>query len=139
VVEEEYKVTLSDPIADMLTRMRNAIMARHDNVQVPYSRIKGDIARILEEEGYVRGYELVTVEGRQAMRIEIKYTEDQTPVLTGMKRVSKPGRRIYTRRENIPRVKGGLGFAILSTSKGVMTGENAWRAGVGGEVLCYIW
>ncbi len=132
-------MTLTDPIADMLTRIRNALMVRHETVNVPHSRLKEEIARILREEGFVHGYEVLTEGPRRIICIRLKYTPDKRPVLGGLKRVSKPGRRLYTTRDKIPRVRGGLGFAILSTSKGVMTGEDAWRAGVGGEVLCYIW
>jgi len=132
-------VTLSDPIADMLTRIRNALMADHEEVVLPSSRLKEQIARILRDEGYIQAYRVFQDGPGKKMRITLKYTEERESVLTGLKRVSKPGRRIYSQRENIPRVKGGLGFAILSTSKGVMTGEDAWRAGVGGEVLCYVW
>jgi len=132
-------VSVTDPIADMLTRVRNALMANHEEVAMPSSRVKQEIARILKQEGFIRGYE-VTPEGpKQQMRILLKYTEERTPVLSGLKRVSRPGRRLYARRDDIPRVKGGFGFAILSTSKGMMTGEEAYQAGVGGEVICYIW
>ncbi len=132
-------MTLSDPIADMLTRLRNALSARHDDALIPSSRLKEEIARILKEEGFIHGYEVLEQGPRRLMRVHLKYTEDNDPVLVGLRRVSKPGRRIYSSREDIPRVRGGLGFAILSTSKGVMTGEDAWRSGVGGEVICYIW
>ena len=132
-------MTLTDPIADMLTRIRNALMAHHNEVSMPASRIKQEIARILRDEGYIYGYELFEEGPRQMLRVALKYTEARDPVLKGLRRVSKPGQRIYTRRDDIPRVRGGLGFAIVSTSKGLMTGENAWRAKVGGEVLCYIW
>lgn len=132
-------MTLTDPIADMLTRIRNALMARHEEVLVPSSRLKEEIARILKAEGFIQHYEVFQKGARRTMRIVLKYTDNRRPVLTGLTRVSKPGRRVYVSRDNIPRVKGGLGFAILSTSKGVMTGEDAWRAGVGGEVLCYVW
>ncbi len=132
-------MSLTDPIADMLTQMRNALMARHEDVRFPSSRIKEEIARILKDEGMVRGFEVYAEGPRQMMRVLLKYTEDRKPVLSGLKRVSKPGRRMYSSRDEIPRVKGGLGFAIMSTSKGVMTGEDAWRAGIGGEVICYIW
>lgn len=132
-------MTLTDPIADMLTRVRNALMAHHDEVELPSSRIKEEIARILMEEGFIRGYEVSADGPQQKMRIVLKYTEDRQSVLSGLKRVSTPGRRVYARRDDIPRVKGGLGFAIVSTSKGLMTGEDAWRAGVGGEVLCFVW
>ncbi|MGB9723562.1 MAG: 30S ribosomal protein S8 [Chloroflexia bacterium] len=132
-------MTLTDPIADMLTRIRNALMARHEEVLVPSSRLKEEIARILQAEGLIQRYEVFQKGPRRTMRIVLKYTDNRRPVLTGLSRVSKPGRRIYVSRDEIPRVKGGLGFAILSTSKGVMTGEEAWRAGVGGEVICYVW
>lgn len=130
---------MTDPIADMLTRIRNALMARHEEVVVPSSRLKEEIARILKAEGFIQHYEVSQKGARRTMRIVLKYTDGRRPVLSGLSRVSKPGRRVYVSRDEIPRVKGGLGFAILSTSKGVMTGEDAWRAGVGGEVLCYVW
>jgi small subunit ribosomal protein S8 len=132
-------VAVTDPIADMLTRIRNALMARHTEVAMPSSKVKVEIARILKQEGFIHGYEVAQDGPKQQMRIVLKYTEERRPVLSGLKRVSRPGRRIYSRCEEIPRVKGGLGFAILSTSKGIMTGEDAYRAGVGGEVVCYIW
>jgi small subunit ribosomal protein S8 len=132
-------VSVTDPIADMLTRIRNALMARHDDVVMPTSRVKEEIARILKAEGFIHGYELFVEGPRRQMRVFLKYTEERQSVLTGLKRVSRPGRRIYTRRDDIPRVKGGMGFAIVSTSKGIMTGEDAYRSGVGGEVVCYIW
>lgn len=130
---------MTDPIADMLTRIRNALMARHEEVLVPSSRLKEEIARILKVEGFIQHYEVFQKGARRTMRIVLKYTDGRRPVLSGLSRVSKPGRRVYVSHDEIPRVKGGLGFAILSTSKGVMTGEDAWRAGVGGEVLCYVW
>ena len=132
-------MSVTDPIADMLTRIRNALMAQHEDVAMPSSRVKEEIARILKQEGFIHGYEVTQDGPRQLMRILLKYTEERRPVLSGLRRVSRPGRRMYARRDDIPRVKGGLGFAILSTSKGIMTGEDAYRAGVGGEVVCYIW
>ncbi len=132
-------MSVNDPIADMLTRIRNALLARHEEVTIPAARIKQEIARILKAEGFIHGFETFAEGPQPQMRVFLKYTEDHRPVLRGLQRVSRPGRRIYARREDIPRVKGGLGFAILSTSKGVMTGEEAYQAGVGGEVLCYIW
>lgn len=132
-------MTLTDPIADMLTRIRNALMARKEDTLVPASRLAEEIARILRDEGFIHGYELVVEGPRRYLRVILKYTETGRPVLTGLKRISSPGRRIYVRKQDIPRVKGGLGFAILSTSRGVMTGEDALRAGVGGEVICYVW
>ena len=132
-------MTMTDPIADMLTRIRNALMAHHEEFLLPASRIKEEIARVLMEEGYIRGYETFADGPQNKMRIALKYTEDRQPVVGGLKRVSTPGRRVYARRDDIPRIKGGLGMAIVSTSKGIMTGEDAWRAGVGGEVLCFVW
>jgi small subunit ribosomal protein S8 len=130
---------VTDPIADMLTRIRNAILARHDFTVVPASGIKLSIAKILREEGFVRDYEVLKGKPQRVIKIYFKYTEKKEPVLTGIKRVSKPGLRVYVQRKEIPRVYGGLGIAILSTPKGVMTGQQAWRQMVGGELLCYIW
>ena len=130
---------VTDPIADMLTRIRNAILARHDSVLVPASRMKLAIAKILKEEGFISDYEVLKGKPQRVIKIYLKYAEKKEPVLTGLKRVSKPGLRIYVQRAEIPRVYGGLGIAIVSTSKGVMTGHQAWRQKVGGELLCYIW
>ena len=130
---------VTDPIADMLTRIRNAILARHDFVLVPASRMKLAIAKILKEEGFISDYEVLKGKPQRVIKIYLKYAEKKEPVLTGLKRVSKPGLRIYVERAEIPRVYGGLGIAIVSTSKGVMTGHQAWRQKVGGELLCYIW
>jgi len=130
---------VTDPIADMLTRVRNAILARHDFVLVPASRMKLSIAKILKEEGFISDYEVLKGKPQRVIKIYLKYAEKKEPVLTGLKRVSKPGLRIYVERAEIPRVYGGLGIAIVSTSKGVMTGHQAWRQKVGGELLCYIW
>jgi len=130
---------VTDPIADMLTRIRNAILARHDFVLVPASRMKLSIAKILKEEGFISDYEVLKGKPQRVIKIYLKYTEKKEPVLTGLKRVSKPGLRIYVERAEIPRVYGGLGIAVVSTSKGVMTGHQAWRQKVGGELLCYIW
>ncbi len=127
----------SDPIADMLTRIRNAVMARHNNVKIPVSKMKLEIAKILHEEGYIRGYQLVA-KGRE-MRIRLKYDEDNEPVIRGLKRVSKPGRRVYVGRKDLPVVLSGLGIAILSTDQGIMTAREAKRRGIGGEVLAYVW
>jgi len=132
-------VTISDPIADMLTRIRNATMARHDSVLVSSSRLKLAIARILKEEGFVANYEVVREESHKAIKLYIRYYDRNQPVLTGLERVSKPGLRIYVEKKEIPRVYGGMGIAILSTPKGVMTGKQAWRQGIGGELLCYVW
>lgn len=132
-------MTMTDPIADMLTRIRNAIAVGHDHVLVPSSKIKLAITRILKEEGFIRDYEVTKDRPQPVIRIWLKYTKEREPVLGGLKRVSKPGRRVYTGRQEIPWVQSGMGIAILSTSKGVMTGRQARRLGVGGEVLCYVW
>jgi len=130
---------VTDPIADMLTRIRNAILARHDFVNVPSSRMKLSIAKILREEGFIRDYEVLKGKPQRMIKIYLRYTEKKEPVLTGLQRVSKPGLRVYVQRSEIPRVYGGLGIAILSTPRGVMTGQQAWRQRLGGELLCYIW
>jgi len=132
-------VTISDPIADMLTRIRNAIMARHDFVLIPSSRTKLSIARILRAEGFINDYEVLRGKPHRVIKIYLKYSDKNQPVLSGLKRVSKPGLRVYVQRKEIPRVYGGLGIAIVSTPKGVLTGQQAWRQGVGGELLCYVW
>jgi len=123
----------------MLTRIRNAILARHDFVLMPSSRIKLAIAKTLREEGFVNDYEVLRGKPQRIIKIYLKYGDKKEPVLTGLKRVSKPGLRVYVQRTEIPRVYGGLGIAILSTPKGVMTGQQAWRQKVGGELLCHIW
>ncbi len=131
---------LTDPVADMLTRIRNANKALHDRVEMPTSRLKEEIARILKEEGYVRDYH---VEERElpyrVLVIELKYGRSRERVLTGLKRISKPGRRIYAGKDRLPRVLGGMGTAILSTSRGVITSRTAEREGIGGEVICFVW
>ncbi len=129
----------SDPISDMLTRLRNAVGARHDFVEIPASALKQEIARILHEEGYVDGWERRSSPPRDRIRIRLRRLPGNREALTGLKRVSKPGTRVYVSRDRIPRVQGGLGITVLSTSKGVMTGRDARRLGVGGEVLCKIW
>jgi small subunit ribosomal protein S8 len=130
---------VSDPIADMLTRIRNASGARHAEVRVPASRIKLEIARVLKDEGYIAGYEVDADGATQTMRIIFKSRPDRTRVISGMKRISRPGLRVYARKTEIPRVLGGLGVAILSTSEGVMSGRQANRQGLGGEVLAFVW
>jgi len=132
-------MTVSDPIADMLTRVRNAIMAKHDHVLVPASRMKLSIARILKEEGFINDYEVVRGKPHRVIKIQLKYSDHNQPVISGLERVSKPGLRVYLQRKEISRVYGGLGIAIISTSKGVKTGQQAWRQGIGGELLCYVW
>jgi small subunit ribosomal protein S8 len=130
---------VADPIADMLTRVRNANAARHPEVRVPASKLKLEIARVLKDEGYIAGYEVDADGTTQTMRIIFKSRPDRTRVISGVKRISRPGLRVYARKTEIPRVLGGLGIAILSTSEGVMSGRQATRQGLGGEVLAYIW
>ena len=130
----------SDPIADMLTRIRNANTAKHDTVDVPASKMKVSIANILLSEGYIKNFELVDAGTFKNIHITLKYGKDKNDkVLTGLKRISKPGLRVYASKEELPRVLGGLGIAIISTNKGVITDKEARNAGVGGEVLAYIW
>jgi small subunit ribosomal protein S8 len=135
---------VSDPIADMLTRIRNAVMAGHNMVAMPNSKMKGAIAKILKDEGYISGYEVVDgeVAGQKVLRIRLKYVgerRERHPVITGLERISRPGRRVYTGKREIPWVLSGLGISILSTPKGVMTGQRARQLGVGGEVICKVW
>ena len=132
-------MTVSDPISDMLTRIRNAIMVRHDSVLIPASRMKLAITKILKEEGFITDYEVLRGKPHRVIKIHIKYSDKNQSVISGLERVSKPGLRVYVPRREIPRVYGGLGIAIVSTSKGVMTGKQAWRQEIGGELLCYIW
>ena len=132
-------MTISDPIADMLTRIRNAIMARHDSVLMPTSKMKLSIAKILKREGFINDYQIVRGKPHRVIKIHLRYDDENQSVLSKLERISKPGLRIYTQRKEIPRVYGGLGIAIISTTKGVMTGQQAWRQRLGGELLCYIW
>ncbi|MBI4285295.1 MAG: 30S ribosomal protein S8 [Chloroflexi bacterium] len=132
-------MTVTDPIADMLTRIRNAVTIRQESVLMPASRMKLDIARILKEEGFIADYETVKEKSYRVIKIRLRYYDKKQPVLTGLKRISKPGLRVYVGQKEIPRVYGGLGVAIMSTPQGVMTGQQAWRKGVGGELLCYVW
>ncbi len=130
---------MTDPIADMLTRIRNASMVYHDSVDVPASNMKKELARILKEEGFIRDYRVID-DGKQGIvRLYLKYGANKQRVISGLKRISKPGRRVYARRDQVPRVLGGLGIAVLSTSKGLMTDKEARKQGVGGEVVCYVW
>jgi len=129
----------SDPIADMLTRVRNAIIARHPKVDVPASRLKTELARILKEEGYIINFKLTEEGARKFIRLYLKYTPGNLPVISHIERVSRPGCRVYVGSDDIPRVLGGLGINILTTPRGVMTGTTARKEGVGGEVLCQIW
>jgi small subunit ribosomal protein S8 len=132
-------MTMTDPIADMLTRIRNANAVGHEKVEIPGSKIKWAIAEILKREGYIRDAEFIPDDKQGVIRIFLKYGRNQERVITGLKRISKPGLRVYVKKENIPRVLGGLGIAILSTSKGILTDKEARKLGVGGEVLCYVW
>jgi small subunit ribosomal protein S8 len=130
---------LTDPIADMLARIRNANRALHDTAAMPTSRLKEEIARLLKEEGYIRDYRVEKGESFDSLVIELKYGSNRERVLSGLRRVSKPGRRIYARKDRLPRVLGGMGTAIMSTSSGLMTSRTAEQRGVGGEVICFIW
>ena len=130
---------LNDPISDYLTRVRNALRADHTEVEIPSSRLKREMSRILVEQGYVSAYEVEPTAVGESIRIQLKYTEDRDPVISGMKRISRPGRRRYVGGGEVPRVQGGMGTAIISTSTGVMTGHEAKQKGVGGEVVAYIW
>ena len=132
-------MNMTDPIADMLTRVRNASSARHEFVNVPASKMKANIAKILKEEGFIRNYEFMNDNVQGSLKIYLNYVDKKTAAISGLRRVSKPGLRVYVNRQEIPRVYGGLGIAILSTPKGVMTGQQAWRSKLGGELLCYVW
>ncbi len=131
-------MNMTDPIADMLTRIRNAALARQLRTSIPASNMKLAIAKILKEEGYIKDFELVKDNPQGTIRVTLRYVEKR-PVVTQLKRVSKPGLRVYTRRDDIPRVRDGLGTAIISTPKGLMTGRKAYQLGMGGEVVCYVW
>ncbi len=132
-------MNVTDPIADMLTRIRNASSARHRELTLPSSRVKREIARILAEEGFIESYGTAQDGIQELLNVRLKYVEGRTPVVSGIKRISKPGLRVYARKTEIPRVLGGLGLAILSTSHGIMTGHQARKLNLGGEVLCYVW
>jgi small subunit ribosomal protein S8 len=132
-------MNVTDPIADMLTRIRNASSARHKELSMPSSKVKREIARILSEEGFIDGFDTRPNGPQDELVVRLKYVEGRTPVVTGLKRISKPGLRVYARKTEIPRVLGGLGLAILSTSHGIMTGTQARKQNLGGEVLCYVW
>jgi small subunit ribosomal protein S8 len=132
-------MSVSDPIADMLTRIRNAVTVRHDFVLIPSSRMKLAITKILKEEGFIADYEMLKGKPHRAIKLHLRYDEQNQPIISGLERVSKPGLRVYVERKEIPRVYGGLGISVLSTAKGVMTGQQAWRRGIGGELLCRVW
>ena len=132
-------MTMTDPIADMLTRVRNANMVKHETVDVPASNMKKEIARILLEEGFIRGYDVIE-DGKQGIiRIQLKYGQTGERVISGLKRISKPGMRVYAAKHEVPRVLNGLGISIISTSKGILTDKQARKENVGGEVICYVW
>jgi small subunit ribosomal protein S8 len=130
---------ITDQIGDMLTRLRNAAMVRHDVVEMPASKLKVAVLKILKEEGFISDYELVKGKPERLIRVRLRYGENNKSLISGIERVSKPGLRIYTQHNEIPRVYGGVGIAIISTPKGVVTGQKARKEGVGGEVLCYVW
>ena len=132
-------MAVSDPIADMLTRIRNGAMARHDSVTVPSSKMKVSIAKILKQEGYIGAYEVLDNGIKRDIKITLKYQDRNKPMIMGLKRMSKPGLRVYVQHNEIPRVFGGMGIAILSTSRGVVPSYKAWKQGLGGELLCYVW
>jgi small subunit ribosomal protein S8 len=129
----------TDPIADFLTRIRNGLRADHDEVEMPASTFKAEIARILTEQGYIDGYAVEPGRVGRVLRVRLKYTEDRKPVILGIERLSKPGRRRYVAADGVPKVQGGMGTSIISTSRGVMTGHDARRAGVGGELVARVW
>ncbi|MGC8736799.1 MAG: 30S ribosomal protein S8 [Dissulfurimicrobium sp.] len=129
---------MTDPIADMLTRIRNAISARHDRVDMPSSKLKINIAKLMKDEGYILNYRIIKENGKDVLRIALKYV-DKNPIILGLKRISKPGRRIYCSHNKLPTIRGGLGIAVISTSKGILTDVQAKNNKVGGELLCAIW
>ena len=132
-------MTMTDPIADMLTRIRNANTVGHATVDVPASKIKKSIAAILTDEGYIEGYDVIEDDKQGTIRIKMKYGHDKEKVISGISKISKPGLKVYSKADDVPRVLGGLGIAIISTSKGVISDKEARRQGVGGEVICYVW
>jgi len=132
-------MAMTDPLADMLTRIRNAVRRRHTTVQMPASTLKAEIARVLHQEGYLQGVERIEEGGHPVLRLHLRYQAGEAPMITGIRRVSRPGRRVYVRLPHIPHVRGGMGVAILTTPKGVMTGAESRAQRLGGEVLCYIW
>ncbi len=132
-------MSMTDPIADMLTRIRNAGIARHDKVDIPASRLKSSIAQILFDEGYIKGYKILEDNKQGILRIYLKYGPDKKCVISGLKRISKPGCRIYVTKDKLPIVRGGYGSAIISTSRGILTSDQCRREHIGGEVLCYVW
>jgi small subunit ribosomal protein S8 len=132
-------LNVTDPLADMLTRIRNANLAYHDSVEIPYSNIKMEVTKVLAAEGYIDGYTVDNKKPQKNITINLKYGKNRRRVITGIKRISKPGLRVYAKRDDIPKVLGGLGIAVLSSSKGIMTDKTAREVGVGGEVIAYVW
>ena len=133
-------MSMTDPVADMLTRIRNANIAGHASVDIPASKLKKNIAEILVKEGYIKGFEIVDAEAVQpTIRVQMKYGADKTKVISGIKRISKPGLKVYAKKDEVPKVLGGLGIAIISTSKGIVSDKEARKLGIGGEVICYVW
>ena len=132
-------MSMTDPVADFLTRIRNAIMAAHETVEIPSSKLKREMARILDEQGYIDGYEVQPGQPGERIVIRLKYTDSRASVISGLRRVSRPGQRTYVDAKHVPKVLGGMGTAIVSTSQGVMTGHDARRAGIGGEVVAEVW
>ena len=130
---------VTDPIADMLTRIRNAQLVRHPQIELPSSKTKSSIAEILKQEGYISDYEVVKKKPQDQLRLRLRYTDRREPYIAGLKRVSKPGLRIHVQRNEVPRAFGGVGIAIVSTSQGIMTGLNAYRKGIGGELMAFVW
>jgi small subunit ribosomal protein S8 len=130
---------VTDPVSDYLTRVRNGLAAQHESVEIPASRLKREVSRILAEQGYITGFTVEPTAAGEVIKVDLKYTEERRPVISGLRRVSRPGRRQYVSSDEIPRVQGGMGTAIVSTSTGVMTGPEAKQKGVGGEVVAYVW
>lgn len=130
---------LTDPISDMLTRMRNAILIKSEKVDIPASKMKVEIAKILKEEGFIKSYKIIKDKKQGILRVTLKYTSENEPVVSGLKRISKPGRRVYVGKSEVPRVMGGVGIAIITTPKGILSDKGCRSEGVGGEVLCYVW
>ena len=132
-------MSMTDPVADMLTRIRNANTAGHADVEIPASKIKKNIAEILLKEGYIKGYEVIESAPQDTIKVQMKYGPDKKRVITGIKRISKPGLKVYAKKDEVPKVLGGLGIAIISTSSGLVTDKQARELGVGGEIVCYVW
>ncbi|HMK55923.1 MAG TPA: 30S ribosomal protein S8 [Dissulfurispiraceae bacterium] len=130
---------MTDPIADMLTRIRNSVLIKAEKVDIPASRLKVEIAKIMKEEGFIKSYKIIKDKKQGILRITLKYSQDNRPIVEGLKRISKPGRRVYVGKDEVPSVVGGMGVAVVTTPKGILTDKACRREGVGGEVLCYIW